>query len=106
MAIDASHNPIMIEGETISSSTKLTDEFCYVQKVVWYGVTTAAHKARITDKNGKTLFPFTADAPGASGEMMYTYDFPHSPHPCNGLYVDDLDSGNLYIYTAMRETMM
>ena len=94
-------NPIKITGVTAVAEV-ITANFVYIQKVVWYGVTTAAHKMHITNTDGKTLFKLTADAPGPSGEMMYTLDFPTFPHPCYGLKIDDLDSGEVYIYTVDR----
>jgi hypothetical protein len=105
MAISANTNPMSIATGDVAGSTKLTDNFVYVQKVVWYGATTAAHLAMVKDKNGSVLFPFCADAPGAAGLMLYTYEFPLIPHPCNGIYVDDLDSGTLYFYTTGRSSV-
>ena len=100
--ITVNHNPIVVTDGPIAASTKVTDDFLYVQKIVWYGATTAGHKANVVDKDGNLLFHFDADAPGASGIMMYSYDFPVFPHPCYGIYVDDMDSGSIAIYTVSR----
>lgn len=90
-------NPIKITG-TCAAAEVITANYLRVQKVVWYGATSAAQKVHITDTDGNTLFKFTADAPGTSGEMMYTYEFPVHPHPCFGLKVSDMDAGEVYIY--------
>ena len=98
---DATVNPIKIAGTT-ATAVAITTRLVYVQKVIWYGATTAAHKMSITNTAGDQLFKLTADAPGTSGEMMYTIDFMIHPHPCQGLKVNDLDSGEVYIYTVPR----
>jgi hypothetical protein len=90
-----------ITDEVLSAEKIITDDFCYVQKVVWSGCTTADHKAYVTDKNGLPLFPFHASAAG-----MYTYEFPLTPMPCNGIRVNDLDSGDLYFYVSAKKDMM
>jgi len=97
MAANESFNPMSIATGDISGSTKLTDKFVYVNKVLWTGATTAGHIANITDKALHVLFSLIADAPGTSGVLMYQLDF-GEPHPCSGIYVDDLDSGSLYFY--------
>lgn len=102
MAVVTTRNPIYVSGDVISGSTKITDKFVYVQKVLWTGVTTAGHKATCTTIDGSALFDLIADAPGVSGEMMYSLDFYIEPHPCNGIYVTDLDSGDLYFYLVYR----
>ena len=94
-------NPIKVTG-TCAAAEVITANTVMVQKVVWYGATTAAHKVSITDTAGNVLFPFCADAPGTSGLMMYTYEFPTYPHPCVGLKVADMDSGEIYIYLVTK----
>ena len=89
----------------VAGDTTVTDDFVYVQKVVWYGASTAGHLGMVKNKHGIVLFPFCADAPGAAGLMMYTFEFPMIPHPCDGIHVDDLDSGTLYFYTVGRSTV-
>lgn len=95
-------NPIVVTGTTATAEV-ITANTVKVQKVVWYGATTAGHLVNITDTAGNKLFPFCADAPGVSGLMMYCYDFPKHPHPCYGLKVDDMDSGTILIYTVDRD---
>ena len=94
-------NPIKVTG-TCSSAEVITANTVMVQKVVWYGATAAAQLVNITDTAGNTLFKFCADAPGTSGLMMYTYEFPTYPHPCVGLKVADMDAGEIYIYTVTK----
>ena len=98
MAINTDGNPITIKSQVIATDTEITSRYVYVQKIIWLGVTTASHKANFISANGADLFHFDADAPGASGLMMYTIDFFIHPHPCPGIHCDDLDSGDVYIY--------
>lgn len=93
------NNVIRIYGGAVSSSEIVKVGMCYVQKVVWTGATTAAHKAILTDKDGYRWAEFTADAPGTSGELMYGLDFPaREGLPVDGINIIDLDSGSVYIY--------
>lgn len=101
MSIKTDHNPMYIKGETLSADKTITDDFCYLYKVVWSGCTTADHKANVVDKNGEPLCPFHASSAG-----MRTFDFAHQPLACDGIHVDDLDSGDLYFYVSAKKDMM
>ena len=91
---------IRVHGGTISENTKVTDDTCYIQKIVWYNITGNGHKAMVKDKNGNPCFPFACES--ASNGNMMTYNFDTAPFPSKGLYVDDLDSGELFFYIATR----
>ena len=103
MTIFADKNPIAITDETFTEPTLLCSEKVWVAKVNWTGVSTAAHKLMLEDKNGFRKIRLTADAPGSSGLMVIPFDAPVG-HPIlfNGLYISDLDSGNVDIYLAAR----
>lgn len=90
-------NPYKITGGAVAASLKITDESVTIQKIVWYGATTAGHLLSVTDKAGNTLYKCSADAPGASGVLTYTDDFPLGL-AASGVYCDDMDSGELYVY--------
>ena len=92
---------IQITGTT-AASEKVTDDHCYISKIVWYNATSAADKLNITDKDGNDIFPFVA----AGSNRMVSYDFMVCPHPIDGIYIDDLDSGEVYIYIATRPGAM
>lgn len=98
--IDDDGRLIRVHGGAISSNTKVTDDMCYIQKIVWYNITTNGHKAMIKDRHGKPRFPLICASAG-SGNML-TYEFDTTPFPSDGLYVDDLDSGELFFYIATR----
>lgn len=90
-------NPYKITGGAVSTSTKITDETVIIQRILWYGATTAGHLLSVTDKAGNTLYKCSADAPGSSGVLTYSDDFPLGL-AVSGIYCDDMDSGELYVY--------
>jgi hypothetical protein len=92
-------NRIRISGGAITSSERITDNLIYIQGILWTGVTAAAHKANLIDKDGDLVAALASDAPGTSGILMYYLPFPNPKGlPIHGLYCDDLDSGELMIY--------
>ena len=92
-------NVIKVYNDTVEARLEVTKARCSIQKIVWTGVTTVAHKATITDFDGDVIADFVADAPGTSGLLMYALDFPAKEGlPVKGLCVTDLDSGTLFIY--------
>lgn len=93
-------NPIKITGTT-GTAEVITANTVMVQKIVWSGVTTAGHKLSITDTAGNQIAKMTVDLPGAAGLLMAECTFP-VPHPCVGLKVDDMDSGEVLIYIVTK----
>lgn len=100
LSVNDKGRTIIVTGTT-ATTEQITAEQCYVTKIVWYDVTTGDHKCSIDDNDGDTIFPLVIDAVTNAG--MMTYDFTR-PHPINGIHIDDLDSGELYIYLASRES--
>jgi hypothetical protein len=93
---------IIVTGTT-SVSQKVTDELCQVSKVVWYGPTTAGQLLIVKDKDGDTIFPFVVGS--TTSGVMITYDFPTPDgHPINGIYISDMDAGEVRFYIAARES--
>lgn len=102
--VNESANPIVVTGP-ISAAVEITRDNISVQKVLWYGCTTAGHKARLKDLDGNVMVPLIADAPGSSGVLVYTFDLPLAPLFFKGIVCDDLDSGELLIYWAGRTSI-
>ena len=101
MAISVTiNNPIKVTG-TESSAAVVTANTVMVQKIVWSGVTTAGHKLSITDTAGNQIAKMTVDLPGTAGLLMVDCTFP-VPHPCVGLKIDDMDSGEVLIYLVTK----
>ena len=93
-------NPMSIIGQVISASTKITNNPVGIQSILWTNITTAGHLLSLKDKNGNIILPLVADAPGSSGKLAYYVPFPRGLS-ANGIYCDDLDSGDVYIYISM-----
>lgn len=89
-------NPYKITGTT-ATTTSVTTNIVWIQKIVWDGVTTAGHILSLSDKAGNTLYTATADAPGSSGKVRYSDEWPLGL-PVSGIQCDDMDSGTLFIY--------
>lgn len=96
-SFNAQVNPYYSLEAPIVASVKVTDESVIIQKIVWSGITTAGHLLSLIDKGGNTLYKCSADAPGASGILKYSNEFPLGL-TVRGIYCDDLDSGEVFIY--------
>ncbi len=99
LTIDKSCNPIKITGTT-DVLTEITNDTIRIQAILWSYVTTAGHKAMIKNRFGKEIAPLIADTPGTNGNLIYFLPFGDRGFGCQGLYCDDLDSGELYIYLS------
>lgn len=100
MPITNTTNPISVTGEVIGALREITNSPTAIQSVLWYGVTTAGHLLSLKDKDGNVILKMGADAPGTSGKLTYYMSFPKGLS-VNGIYCDDMDSGELYIYRAI-----
>lgn len=91
MAITATAgSPITVTGTT-NTNDKITDDLVFVKFIYWYAPTTAGHLASIKDKNGKLVGKFKCEVANRSDILPIL-------QLCQGLYCDDLDSGEIYIY--------
>lgn len=89
---DITGNPIVVTGTT-GTSEKITDSMnIYVKMVYWYNPTGAGDLLSLTDKNGNALVPARCEVANESQWLPVFSSF-------SGIYVDDMDSGTLYIYT-------
>ena len=84
--------PIVVYGDTITASQCITNDRVVITAIFWNLATTADHQMAIQDKEGNLLFEMTNIA--AKDDNMIT----GIRVPANGIYMDDLDSGAVYIY--------
>ena len=92
MANDLTKNPWKVDTQ---AATVLSTSPLRVRGVRWVGGTTAGHLATIKDQNGRIVW--TSVAAGANHvESDLTNSGPNGWN-WDGLIVDDLDSGILYI---------
>lgn len=77
---------------TTATSTSVTDNQIFIKHIYWYNPTTAGHLLSLTDRNGRDIIDCYCDTANVS-----------QIHPIititDGIYVDDMDSGALFIYT-------
>ena len=84
--------PIRISGDTIAASTRITDDIVVMTQIYWYSPDAVNDLAALQDKDGNELFPMHAVV--ASQGLL----FGPIRIPANGIYMDNLDSGEIYIY--------
>ena len=95
VTIDTTGNPFVITGTT-AIFTKITDSSVMVQAILWTGATTDGHLVSICDKAGRLLWKGKM-ATSKLGEDI-PGDFPLGLYSSNGIYINDMDSGELFIY--------
>ena len=90
-----SGNPLKVTGTT-DTSERITDSEVMIQGILWTGATTDGHLCSLTDKAGRQLW---------KGQMTTTKltediykEFPRGLYSSDGIYINDMDSGELYIY--------
>ena len=91
-AVSDTRIPVVVYGDTITASQRITDDRVVITGVYWYLATTADDKMAIQDKDGNLLFQMTNIA--AKDDHMIT----GIRVPANGIYMNDLDSGSVFIY--------
>lgn len=88
---DEKCNPITVTG-TCSSAEKVTDKMTYVKFIRWYKPTTVGHLLSVLNKNGNAITDAYCDVANVSQDIpIFTI--------LEGIYIDDMDSGSLFIYT-------
>lgn len=85
-------NPMTITGGAITGSTKVTDKQTYLKFIAWSRPTSVGHLVSITDKNLVQIAKGYCDI---ANKDQYIPIFTR----LDGIYCDDLDSGELYFYT-------
>ena len=92
---DVTGNPLKITGTT-AASNKVTDNPVTIQAFLWTGATTNGHLVSVTDKAGNQLWKGQMATTKLTEDIAFT--LPLGLYSSDGIYVDDMDSGELYIY--------
>ena len=87
MSNDVQRNPFVLD--TASSGTVVWNGYIRMESLVWADVNAQGDSLVLQDKNGKEIFSFLSPGPGF-------YNF-FKPMWINGLIVQQLDSGKVYI---------
>ena len=90
MGADETINPMVVTG-VIAASTKITDKQTYLKFVRWYKPTTIGHLLSLTDKEGNLITKGYCDTADVSQDIPVFTLF-------DNIYIDDMDSGTLYLY--------
>ncbi len=93
--IDATENPFTVTG-LVSLSTQITNNRTKFQGFLWRGATVNGHRISITDQAGNQLWKEQM-TPGRVGEDILI-EFPLGLLSPDGIYIDDMDSGEFYAY--------
>ena len=88
-------NPIKVTGDTAAAAV-VTALYKKIQKVIWHNIATAGHLLSMTDTDGAQKLK--GIVPTFTTASAIQYDFPKGL-PCYGIKIDDMDSGEVYIYT-------
>jgi len=90
LTIDGKGTPIKVTG-TCSASTSVHIGVIKIRIIWWFNPTTAGDLCSVKDGNGRDIVPLRCDTNGNSVffPIYDTYD---------GITVNDMDSGTLYIY--------
>lgn len=91
LTTDKEQNIIKVTGDT-NTSTEVFADLVFIKHVYWYNPTTAGHLLAIKDKNGKDIILMRCESNNQSQVWPIITKV-------NGIYIDDMDSGTLYIYT-------
>lgn len=92
---DVTGNPLKVTGTTVASE-KVTDSEVMIQGFLWTGATTNGHLLSVTDKAGNQLWKAQMATTKLTEDISQS--FPLGLYSSDGIYVNDMDSGELYIY--------
>jgi hypothetical protein len=88
---DEKINPMTITGGAVTGSTKVTDIETFLKFITWSRPTTVGHLVSIKNKHGVQLAKRYCDTANVDIDIpIFTL--------VDGIYCDDLDSGELYFY--------
>ncbi len=97
ISADISSNPFKITGTT-SSSEVVTTARVRIQGFLWVGATTNGHLLSITDVAGNQLWKAQM-VTRILNEGIFI-PFPLGLRSVDGIHINDMDSGEVYIYVA------
>ena len=88
----AQNNPIKVTGTVATAQAVYTGrESIYIKRIYWYLATTATHKLSVKDKYGNQIAIMNCEADGTSQVLEIDQHI-------DDIYIDDMDSGEVYIY--------
>ena len=90
LTVDSNSMPIVVTGTTDASSL-IISRGLYINYIYWYKPTTTGHLLSITDPNLRTIAKACCSV--ADQEVLIPISGIY-----DGVYCDDMDSGELYIY--------
>lgn len=79
------------------STDPITRDRLRISSVRWTGATSAAHAVKLKDLDGNTIVEMTSTAADYTEETALSLP---SLADMNGLVIDTLESGTLYVYIA------
>jgi len=82
---------VRVDSVIATSTAIFEDEIGVIKHIIWNAATNG-HMLKLEDKDGNIVFRYTA-----STGLLSPY-FPNIDLPFNGLYISDLDGGELHIY--------
>lgn len=92
LTVDATGNPIKVTGDASTSEVVIAvGNLVKIRAIYWYKPTSAGHLCNILDGHGKDIIPLCCEI--ADKSQWYYLDLPY-----DGISIDDMDSGTLYIY--------
>lgn len=89
-------NPITVDADAgaIAASTAIYTKPCVITALHWLKPTTAGHKLAVQDASLHEITELYCE----TADVSEYQEFPGNGYPANGIYIDDMDSGFLYIY--------
>ena len=89
---DITGNPFLVTGTT-NTNDKITDGRVFIKYVYWYNPTTVGHLVHLVDKSRKEILKLRCEAANESQPFALWTAW-------DGIYCDDMDSGELKIYVS------
>ena len=92
LTVDNNGTPIVVTGTTdVSQEVVPANQSIYVKFIYWYNITTSGHLLSIKDGNGRIITTAKCQKDG-------DYELLPIMLSLRGIFIDDMDSGTLYIY--------
>lgn len=90
--IDATGNPLIVKDAAIAADTEiLAAANVFIKYIYWFQPTTIGHLATIKDRTGRLILPMYCEVANQS-QMWPIWS------KANSIHIDDLDSGEIYIF--------
>ncbi len=97
LTISEAINPIKVTG-TVATKQAVSTYKGRIRKIVWYAATTNAHKLDVGNGEGTSIWKAQMATTNLTENIEV--DFGEHGLMVSGLSISDMDSGEVYIYTA------